>query len=206
MTYSALPYGWNNFGVKATDLAGNLGTAAKASWYISRTAGATVSDTGFSTGPRVAMGTTMTWTNIGAAQHTVTDKRLDLFDSGPLDPGGAFAFFLNGASTYTVMSTLDAFPTQQISVRPTAVPTSGTTATSFTITWAAMVPPSDLLFDVYLKRPGASQFVQWQLGATGTSAQFVPDAGPGTYSFYARMRSIADLTEANSPQVSLTVS
>ena len=125
VTYSALPYGLNNFGVKATDLAGNVGTPAKASWYVSRTSGTTVSDTGFSTVSRLAMGTTMTWTNIGAAQHTVTDKRLGLFDSGPLDPGGTFAVFFNGASTYTVMSTLDAFPTQQIPVRPTVSPSSG---------------------------------------------------------------------------------
>jgi hypothetical protein len=85
------------------------------------------------------------------------------------------------------------------------MPSTGTTTTSFTVTWAAMTPPPDLLFDVYLKRPGATQFIRWKLGATGTSAQFVPDAGPGKYSFYARMRSIADITEGNSPQVSITV-
>ena len=69
-----------------------------------------------------------------------------------------------------------------------------------------MTPPPDLLFDVYVKRPGATQFVRWQLGATGTSAQFIPDAGSGKYTFYARMRNIADVAEGNSPQVSISVS
>src|SRR5439155_9280025 len=97
VTYSALPYGSNSFGVKAIDLAGNVSTPVKVTWYVSRTSDATVSDTGFSTISRLAMGTTLTWTNIGAAQHTVTDKRLGLFDSGPVDPGGTCAFFFNGA-------------------------------------------------------------------------------------------------------------
>jgi hypothetical protein len=59
---------------------------------------------------------------------------------------------------------------------------------------------------VYVKRPGSSNVVLWLLGQTGTSAQFVPDAGPGTYSFTIRLRNLADVAEPFSPAVSISVS
>ena len=74
----------------------------------------------------------------------------------------------------------------------------------------AMVPPANLLFDVFVKAPGSGTFFQWKLGATTAFDTFVPSVvfptgGPGTYTFYARTRNIADFTEGNSPQVSITV-
>jgi len=212
ITYTGLTKTSHSFGVKATDLAGNVSTPATSSWYVSKRVTATVTDTGFTpVSTTIGMGSTVQWTNTGTVQHTATDKsKIGLFDSGPLSPGGTFQFFFNGASTYFVQSTGDAFSAQTIKIAPVISPTTGTTTTPFKVTWAAMTPPPNLLFDVFVKAPGSSTFFEWKLGATTASDTFVPSVvfptgGPGTYTFYARLRSIADVTEGNSPQVSITV-
>ena len=38
-------------------------------------------------------------------------------------------------------------------------PASGATATSFTFTWASAPPPSGLIEDIQVKRPGSASFV-----------------------------------------------
>ena len=129
-----------------------------------------------------------------------------LFDSGAIAPAGTFSFFVNGASTYSAASLGDPFAAQVIMVPPVVHPTSGTTTTPFNVTWAGLPPPANLMFDVFVKEPGSSDYAQWQLGATTTGATFLPDAGPGTYTFYARIRNIADRTERDSPKVSISVS
>src|SRR5439155_3636622 len=136
VTYTGLTKTWHSFGVKATDLAGNVGAPATTSWYVSKRTTATVSDTGFTPkSTTLVMGTTLQWTNTGTAQHTATDlSRVALFDSGPLSPGGTFEFFFNGASTYYVGSTGDTFAPETIKVSPTVSPTSGTTSTPFKVT------------------------------------------------------------------------
>src|SRR5439155_26270299 len=136
VTYTGLTKTWHSFGVKATDLAGNVGAPATTSWYVSKRTTATVSDSGFTPkSTTLGMGTTLQWTNTGTAQHTATDlSRVALFDSGPLSPGGTFEFFFNGASTYYVGSTGDTFAPETIKVSPTVSPTSGTTSTPFKVT------------------------------------------------------------------------
>jgi acetyl esterase/lipase/plastocyanin len=207
VTYSALAVGSHTFGAQATDGAGNVSSPMTWTWYISNTAGAAVSESGFTPGTlTVPFGTTVQWTNTGTQPHTVTDSGpVALFDSGSIAPTGIFQFFFNGASTYTVASAIDAGVTQSVKVPPQVSPAAGTTTTSFTVSWAALAPPPNLLFDVYIKRPGSSSVVLWQLGNSGTSAQFVPDAGPGTYSFLVRLRNLADVAEPFSPAVSISV-
>ena len=72
----------------------------------------------------------------------------------------------------------------------------GTTATTFTVTWAAATPPTGYVFDVQIRRPGAA-FVGWKTGVTSRTASFTPDAGTGTYSFRARLRNIANGATSN---------
>jgi plastocyanin len=207
ITYTDLAKGYHSFRVKGTDTAGNVSTPLTYNWYVSKLVTATVSDAGFSPASlNPAFGATVQWTNTGSQPHTVTDSSaVGLFDSGPIPPGGTFEFFFNGASTYKVTSTLDTGMTQQVKVPLNVSPRSGTTSTPFTVTWAALTPPPNYLFDVLVKRPGNSRYDLWQLGNTGTTEQFVPDGGTGTYSFVAYLRNLANDSLAFSPQVSITV-
>jgi acetyl esterase/lipase/plastocyanin len=208
VTYSSLATGSHTFRVIATDTAGNVGSPASASWYVSVLKPTIVNDAGFKKPSlNLAFGTTVEWQNYGALSHTATDSgQAALFDSGPIAPGASFSYFLDGASTYTIASTGDSFPPQTIRIPPVITPTSGGTTTPFTVAWAAIPPPPNLMFDVYVQEPGSTQFVQWQLGAGTTQDVFTPDAGPGTYTFRVRLRNLADQVEAYSPTVSITVS
>jgi hypothetical protein len=68
-------------------------------------------------------------------------------------------------------------------------PTSGSTSTTFTITWAAAtLNITNYVFDVQIKRPGSSSFADWKTGVSTLKASFTPDSGTGTYSFRARVR------------------
>jgi plastocyanin len=207
-TYSNLAKGTHNFGVRATDNAGNVGDPDTYSWYVSKVVTASITDAGFDVATlNVGMGATVRWTNNGTAPHTVTDSSaVALFDSGPILPGGTFEFFFDGASTYNVTSTLDTGFAQAVQVKPTVSPTTGTVTTPFTITFAAIPPPPTLLFDVLVKRPGVQVYQLLFLGETDTSAVFVPDRGTGVYSFVVYARNLANDTEAISPKVSITVS
>jgi hypothetical protein len=69
-----------------------------------------------------------------------------------------------------------------------ASPTSGTPATEFNIIWSSVVAPAGYVFDVQVKRPGATAFVAWKRNQTARKATFIPDGGTGTYAFRARLR------------------
>jgi hypothetical protein len=63
------------------------------------------------------------------------------------------------------------------------------------------------VFDVQIKRPGATAFANWQPGVTTRSAPFVPDGGVGKYTFRARLRNTATKKASEySPERSLKVS
>jgi plastocyanin len=47
----------------------------------------------------VPLGTTVRWTNVGAADHTVTSDTA-LFDSGVIQPGGSFQYTFNALGNY----------------------------------------------------------------------------------------------------------
>src|SRR5262249_43823414 len=71
------------------------------------------------------------------------------------------------------------------------LPATGTTATTFQVKWAdtADLRGAPIRFDVQVKRPHSSAYVDWQAATTITQANFVPDAGPGTYAFRGRTQS-----------------
>lgn len=71
-----------------------------------------------------------------------------------------------------------------VGVAPDASPSSGTTGTTFHVSWATpQDAPAGYAWDVQLKRPNSAVFVDWLHGQTALGADFTPDAGPGTYSF-----------------------
>jgi hypothetical protein len=75
-----------------------------------------------------------------------------------------------------------------------ASPTTGTTTTTFTVTWSAATLPG-YVFDISYRfqRAGTTAWTEWkwQAGQTATGAQFTPSRGAGTYALIARLRSSA---------------
>lgn len=70
----------------------------------------------------VAPGTTVVWTNSGAAPHTVSG---DFGDSGILDPGGTFEFTFTDAGTFAYFCAIHPEMQGEIIVDPNAPPPSG---------------------------------------------------------------------------------
>jgi plastocyanin len=138
----------------------------------------------------VAQGTTVQWRFSGPSVHTATDNSgMSLFDSGDKPAGSQYSFTFIAAGTYPYVCVPHSSVMRgRISVRLKASPASGTRTTRFTITWASAAPPRSYAFDVQLRRPGSTRFVNWKTAQTARSATFVPDAGVGTYSFRARLR------------------
>jgi hypothetical protein len=70
-----------------------------------------------------------------------------------------------------------------------------------------MPAPAGFLYDVQIKRPGATAFVDWMPSQTSTGATFTPDAGTGTYQFKARLRKLSNGKASKySPSASISVS
>jgi hypothetical protein len=169
-----------------------------------------VSDAGFSEpSASSAQGSGVAWsfpaTNANA--HSVTDaSALGLFDSGLRAPGGSFTTTLIAAGKYTIRDSATG-TTSMIKVPLKVRPTSGSTATSFTLTWASETPPAGYAFDVQVKRPGTTAYAYWRSSTTETSGAFVPDGATGTYSFRARYRSATSSGASGwSSAIAITVS
>jgi plastocyanin len=137
---------------------------------------------------RVGLGGTVTWTFRDAVAHTASDSSgMGLWSSGTRSGGATFAFTFRAAGTYAYVCRLHSSMTGTVSVPMKFAPKKGGTATSYGITWATAAPPTDFVFDVQIKRPGASGFSAWRTGVTTLSATFRPDAGTGSYQFQARL-------------------
>ena len=71
-----------------------------------------------------------------------------------------------------------------VPVAPAVEPSGGRTSATFLIRWATPEnAPPGYVFDVQIERPGVSGFSDWRTLQSVTEATFVPDAGPGRYSF-----------------------
>jgi hypothetical protein len=153
-----------------------------------------LTDVGFSPTPAlVPLGREAFWSvpATDAASHSVTDDNgTRLFDSGLLEQGGSFDFEFDDAASFDVIDTATGHA-GTVSVQMTAAPASGTTTTSFALRWASVSLPAGYVSDVQIRRPGASGFSNWLQSETATGTTFIPDAGPGTYSFRARLRKLS---------------
>jgi len=87
-----------------------------------------------------------------------------------------------------------------------ATPATGSTTTSFTLTWAAAAPPAGYAEDVQVQRPGSTSWVSLFKAATATSGMFTPTNGTGTYKFRARLRRTSGGASAYTTNVSVKVS
>jgi streptogramin lyase len=141
----------------------------------------------------VPQGKASKWTFLGPTSATATDSSgMGLFDSGSKSFVTFFTFAFIGAGTYPYADTLHPTHTGTIKVPVKVSPTTGTTSTTFTITWASVTASAGYVFDVQIKRPGSTVFVNWMTSQTVPSASFVADAGVGAYSFRSRLRNTAN--------------
>ncbi|HEX3328616.1 MAG TPA: metallophosphoesterase [Gaiellales bacterium] len=150
-----------------------------------------VTNTGFSTAsPALALGSTLQWSFVGPGSHSATDKTsgLGIFPDTGLVAPVAFrqtAFPAGGAYTFTDTATSK---TIKLTVPMTAKPATGSTTTTFTLTWAAAAPPAGYSEDVQVMRPGTTTWASLFKATTATSGTFVPTKGTGTYKFRCRFR------------------
>jgi hypothetical protein len=140
-------------------------------------------------------------------QHTVTDASgMGLFDSGPRDAGSSFSFGFFSAGGYPVVDTLTSNQ-GRVSVPVHVTPRQGGLGGTFRVEWALAPLPAGFVADIQIKRPGSNSYEDWMSGQTVFAADFMPDAGTGTYLFRARLRSTVNgRASSYSPGTSVFVS
>jgi uncharacterized repeat protein (TIGR01451 family) len=138
----------------------------------------------------VPLGGVLQWDFFGPSVHEITDSQeLGFLDTGAIAPVdySRFTFDVSGEIR---TKDLDAFPTNtgKVVIPVQVAPASGTVDSAFTVRWALSAPPTGLVEDLQIKRPGAS-WTSWHRGqSTLLEDTFQPDAGPGTYAFRSRLR------------------
>jgi hypothetical protein len=177
--------------------------------YVARVCPVAVGDGGFFPhSSRFPFGTRAFWT-VGpqsSQQHSITDASgMGLFDSGLLLAGAAFDFVFIAGGTYPVVDS-GSSQTSSVEVSITSAPKVGNVSTTFHVVYAIYGAQPGYTYDVQIKRPGAPDFVDWKLNQVPDEADFVPDAGTGTYSFRSRLRSTGNGAASDwSPATSVTV-
>ena len=148
----------------------------------------------------IPFATTIAWSFdlASTTNHSVSDASgMGLFDSGLRAPGGSFTFTFPAAGTYALIDSATG-RTSTVKVSMTAVnvddpayPRAGLTTSTFALKWAAEPARAGYVYDVQIKRPGTTTYIDYLAGTTAPSTSFTPDAGPGTYGFRARLRDTA---------------
>jgi plastocyanin len=150
-----------------------------------------VSVTDFDFTPTIARSTqggTVQWNFQGQSPHNATDASgMRLFASGT-KTAGSYSFVFRGAGTYRYVCTLHPEMLGSVKVPLLISPATGSRTTRFTVTWASALAATGYVYDIQVRRPGATAFVNWKTNQTVRSGTFVPDAGAGTYAFRARLR------------------
>jgi plastocyanin len=175
-----------------------------------------ITDSGFSPASlNVKQGQTVNWTNNGTRSHTATDSSgMRLFFSGTLAPHASYSFTFTAAGVYPYKSaaTEPAPLNGTVKVPLTVSPLTGTTATSFTITWSSAAPPAGYVVDIQKRHRSCatctwSAWASWKSGQTARTAAFMPNQGKGMYGFRARLRKTANGTSSGwSAATAITVS
>jgi hypothetical protein len=157
--------------------------------------------------PRVQaarLGQRVQWTFLGPNAHSVVDDSgMNLFDSGPHRFVTYFELPCIAAGTFAYRDGLGITPSAALAI-PVALPSSGLAGVPFRVTWALVRAPAGFVFDVQVKEPGSTVFVNWTSGASarGDYVGLVP----GTYFFQARLRNTTSgLTTLFSPPAAVLV-
>jgi plastocyanin len=146
---------------------------------------------------KAKLGDSVRWTNNDGFLHTSTSDGIDgccpngpsLWKSGNIPGGGGtFTFTFTAAGAYGYHCSIHNFMNGTVSVGMKVNPSTGSTTTQFKVTWATAIP-SGFNVDIQISRPGGPGFEIWKVNQrTKLKASFVPDAGPGTYKFRARLQ------------------
>jgi plastocyanin len=169
----------------------------------------TVSVVDFAFSPKsvkIAQGDTLQWHNADTSTHTATqDAPLGAFNTGTIAPGATSAGkVLNAAGTYPYHCTIHAGMVGSIKVPVKVRPTSGTTATVFTVTVATQAAPTGFVYDVQ-KKVGDGSWVAYMTGVTTASVTFHATT-PGTYAFRSTLRTVSTGAKSKpSPGKTITV-
>jgi hypothetical protein len=145
----------------------------------------------------IGSGDTVQWLMLDPGTHGIADSSgLRLFGFGAT--GGPMVVPMGESLTYRFtwagnFSYDDPFHTRSkgtVDVPITVEPAVG--APGAEVIWASGDAPAGDVFDVQVKVPGSTAFIDWRSGVTSLNAAFTPSdpqwAGPGKYSFRARLR------------------
>ena len=141
----------------------------------------------------------------GSVHHTATDgSGLELYDSGPVTPGGQSTWFtFEAAGVYSFVCTPHTGMGGRVTVPMRVAPASGGVHRAFTVTWASATATGAHVYDVQIRRPGGI-WTSWRMGVTPRTDDFTPGAGKGRYRFRARMRD-TELGQASRWSVAATI-
>jgi plastocyanin len=164
---------------------------------------------GFSPDPvSGAEGTTFAWTNNDSTRtHTSTqDSPLALWNTGNISPGVTKNVTIASAGGYPYHCAIHPFMTGTVKVPIKVSATTGTTATTFTITMATTAATGSFVYDVQ-ERVGSGAWMNYMTGVTAKSVTFKPST-TGTFSFRSRLRNtaVANAASGYSPKKTVTVS
>jgi plastocyanin len=153
-----------------------------------------------------ALGNTVSWDNTSGVGHTVTSKApFSLFNLN-LPNGQSAARVFRQAGSYPYFCVIHGATLMHgnVHVPMQAVPSSGTTATTYSIHVATVVAPSGLVYIIQRKAPGGS-FVLWKRITTKTTT--FTTSHTGQWSFRARLKRTSNGTTSGwSPVLVVTVS
>jgi uncharacterized repeat protein (TIGR01451 family) len=156
----------------------------------------------------VPLGGTLQWDFFGPGVHEIMDAHgLGLIDTGPVQPVTYVRHTFNLSAEIRTMDVGYPANNGKLVVPVEVSPSSGTTATTFTVQWALAPLPSRFVEDVQIKRPTATRWQPFRHATSTLSAAFTPDAGAGTYAFRDRVRNQANDTHSRfGPPVEIQVS
>jgi plastocyanin len=154
----------------------------------------------------IAQGGAVQWTNDATSTfHTSTgDAPLALWTTGSLAAGASGSFTFQAAGVYPYHCQIHPSMHGKIRVPILIAPSSGTTATTFTVTLAA-ASQAGYTFDVQ-KKHDAGAWKVWKSGVSTLTVTFKP-RGTGTFRFRSHLhRTSNGATSGWSPKKAITVS
>lgn len=158
---------------------------------------------------KLPVGSTFNWQFTTADGGGIVDlSGMNLFGAGSLPQGSTYGFEFDAAGIYKYRDPAVPTVTGRIEIPIQVTPDLGPLYTKYnhlvnvaTVTWAAGAPLPGYVYDVQIKRPASSAFTDWLPATVQARATFQPDAGPGFYTFRARLRKLSDNTASGwSPQ------
>jgi plastocyanin len=156
---------------------------------------------------KITQGDTVVWQNTGTRTHTATqDAPLSLFNTGNIGPGTtSVGKTITAAGSYPYHCTIHPSMVGSIKVPIKVLPTTGTTATTFTVTIATQAAPTGFVYDVQQKI-GAGAWAAWRTGVTTATTTFMATSA-GTYAFRSMLRRVSTGAKSKpSPGKAITVS